>query len=155
MKPIPLIAAVVLGLGVVAAAASGRLAGWLSGPADARLTGAVPSTESASATAGCLDEAEMRRVIREELAAIAATATPAPRSPSTGPAEPSPVPVASAAQVARVDQRVDEYIRSGVISDAEMARLQSEIATLDPAARRAVMQRLVRALNSGALDGRL
>jgi hypothetical protein len=50
---------------------------------------------------------------------------------------------------------VDDYIQTGVISESEMARLQSDIARLDPAARRAAMQKLVRALNSGALDGRL
>jgi hypothetical protein len=64
-------------------------------------------------------------------------------------------PASSAEQIELVNRRVDDYISAGVISESEMARLQGDIARLDPAARRAAMQRLVRALNSGALDGRL
>jgi hypothetical protein len=155
MKPILQIAAIALGLGVVAAAASGRLAGWFAGPGEVRLAGAVsaPTSPAAMEDGRCLDEAELRRVIREELVAAAAASVPAQGSPAS--AAGSPAPTASADQVEFVNQQVDEYIRAGLISDSEMARLQSDIAKLDPAARRAALQKLVRALNTGALDGRL
>jgi len=157
MKPILQIAAIALGLGVVAAAASGRLSGWLAGPGEAHVAGAgpAPASPAATTTGRCLDETEMRRVIREELAAAAAAGVPAQGTPASASAAVSPVPPSSADQVEFVNRQVDEYIRAGVISESEMARLQSDIATLDPAARRAAMQKLVRAMNSGALDGRL
>jgi hypothetical protein len=148
MKPILQIAAIALGLGVVVGAASGRLAGWLAGPGEARVADAGPAPTSPAATEAlrCLDEVELRRVIREELAAAAAGKVPAHGLPA---------PASSADQVEFVNRQVDEYIRAGVISESEMARLQSDIARLDPAARRAALQKLVRAMNSGALDGRL
>jgi len=97
----------------------------------------------------------MRRVIREEIVAASAAKVPAQSGLAQIPAEIPPVPVASPAQVALVNRRVDDYIQTGVISPSEMVRLQSDIARLDPSARRAAMQKLVRAMNSGALDGRL
>jgi len=97
----------------------------------------------------------MRRVIREEIVAASAAKVPTQSGLAQIPAEIPPVPVASPAQVALVNRRVDDYIQTGVISQSEMVRLQSDIARLDPAARRAAMQKLVRAMNTGALDGRL
>ena len=97
----------------------------------------------------------MRRVIREEILAASAAIVPAQSGLARNPAETPPTPVASPAQVALVNRRVDDYIQTGVISESEMVRLQSDIARLDPAARRAAMQKLVRAMNTGALDGRL
>lgn len=97
----------------------------------------------------------MRRVIREEILAASAAKVPEQSRPSQNPTEIPPAPVASPDQVALVNQRVDDFIEVGVISGSEMARLQSDIARLDPAARRAAMQKLVRAMNTGALDGRL
>ena len=152
MKPILLVAAIVLGLGVIAAAASGRLSGWLAGPGEARFAGPVSAATPTAAAGSCLDETEMRRVIREELAAAAAAPVAAQVSPTSATSE---SPATSAAQVELVNRHVDQYLQAGVISESEMARLQSDIAALDPAARRAAMQRIVRALNSGALDGRL
>jgi len=157
MKPILQIAAIALGLGVVAAAASGRLSAWFDGAAEARVSGAGPAPTSATTTEArsCLDEAEMRRVIREELAAATAASVTAQGSPAPASAVGSLAPPSSADQIEFANRQVDEYIRAGVISESEMARLQSDIATLDPAARRAALQKLVRAMNSGALDGRL
>lgn len=97
----------------------------------------------------------MRRVIREEIVAASAADSFAQSRPSRSPAEMPPATVASPAQAALVNRQVDDFIRAGVISESEMARLQSDVAALDPAARRAAMQKLVRAMNTGALDGRL
>jgi hypothetical protein len=157
MKPILQIAAIALGLGVVAAAASGRLAGWFAEPEEARVAGAgpAPTSPATSGAGSCLDEAELRRVIREELAAAAAARVPEQGAPAPASAAGSPAPPASADRVESVNRQVDEYIRAGVISESEMARLQSDIARLDPTARRAALEKLVRAMNAGALDGHL
>ena len=157
MKPILQIAAIALGLGVVAAAASGRLSKWLPGPGEAHVAdaGPAPTRPEVTESGRCLDEAELRRVIREELAAAAGAGVPAQGPPAPASAASSPAPPSSPDRVEFVNRQVDEYIRAGVISDSEMARLQSDIATLDPAARRAALQKLVRAMNTGALDGRL
>lgn len=54
-----------------------------------------------------------------------------------------------------VDQEVDFYINHGAISNQEMSNLQLEIAKLDPSGKKQAMSRLVKAINSGQLDGRL
>jgi len=157
MKPWPVLAAFALGVVVATVVANGRLQELFAEPGRAQVAGSAPATTRPGATEAsrCLDETEMRRVIREELAAAAAANVDARGTPASVPADLPPAPVASPAQVALVTRQLDGYLQAGVISDSEMARLQSEIGKLDPAARRAAMQRLVRALNSGALDGRL
>lgn len=157
MKPILQGAAIAIAFAAGAAATSGRVAEWLPGPDGASLAGvtAAPTDPTAAETGRCLDEVEMRRVIREELA-MAATAAPAASGPPmAGAVASTPAAAASPEQAELVNRRVDEYIRAGVISESEMTRLQSEIATLDPVARRAALQKIVRAMNSGALEGRL
>ena len=157
MKPILQIIAIALAFALGMAAASGRLAQWLAGSDGPGLAGVTASSNdpAATETGRCLDEVEMRRVIREELATAAATAPAGQLPPTAGAVAGTPTTPASPEQVELVNRRVDEYIRAGVVSESEMARLQGEIATLDPAARRAAMQKLVRAMNSGALEGRL
>jgi hypothetical protein len=157
MKPVPLLGALALGAAVATLVANGGIPGWFAKTDGARIAGSAAATASPAATEAprCLDEAEMRRVIREEIVAASAAKVPVQGRPARNPAEIPPTPVASPAQVALVNRRVDDYIQAGVISESEMVRLQSDIARLDPAARRASMQKLVRALNSGALDGRL
>ena len=157
MKPILQVAVIALAFAAGAAATSRRVADWLPGPDRTSLAGVTgaPTDPAAPETGRCLDEVEMRRVIREELA-TAAAATPAAHGPPTaGSVASTTATPASPEQVELVNRRVDEYIRAGVISESEMTRLQSEIATLDPAARRAALQKIVRAMNSGALEGRL
>jgi hypothetical protein len=156
MKPILQVAAIALAF-AAGAAASGRLAEWRAGP-DEPIPAAVTATRTdpAAPEAGrCLDEIEMRRVIREELTMAAAAAPAAHGPPTAGSVASTAAPIASPEQVEFVNRRVDEYIRAGVISESEMTRLESEIATLDPAARRAALQKIVRAMNTGALEGRL
>jgi hypothetical protein len=157
MKPVPLLGAFALGAAVASVVANGRLPGWFPKTEGAHIAGSAVSTASPAATESprCLDEAEMRRVIREEIVAAPAANVPTQSGLAQNPAEIPPVPVASPAEVALVNSQLDRYIQAGVISNSEMARLQSEIGKLDPAARHAAMQKLVRAMNSGALDGRL
>jgi hypothetical protein len=157
MKPVPLLGAFALGAAVASVVASGGLPGWFAKTAGARIAGSAIATASPAATESprCLDEGEMRRVIREEIVAASAANVPAPGRPSDHLTEIPSAPVSSPDQVALVNRRVDDFIEVGVISESEMVRLQSDIARLDPTARRAAMQKLVRAMNTGALDGRL
>jgi hypothetical protein len=157
MKPVPLLGAFALGAAVASVVASGGLTGGFTRTQGARIAGSAVQTAGPAATEPprCLDEADMRRVIREEIVATSAAKVPAQVQSSQNPTEISPGPVASPDQVALVNRRVDDFIEVGVISESEMVRLQSDIARLDPAARRAAMQKLVRAMNTGALDGRL
>lgn len=54
-----------------------------------------------------------------------------------------------------IEQRIDAYSAAGSITDSQMQELQAEIAQLDEASRRQMMSRLVRALSSGDIKGRL
>jgi len=157
MRPVVVLGAVALSAAAVWVIASNGLAGWFAVKDGARTAeGATANaTPAATEASRCLDEAEIRRVIREELVAATAAIVAASDAPAPGRAGLPPVPAASPAEVALVNSQLDRYIQAGVISNSEMARLQSEIGKLDPAARSAAMRKLVRAMNSGALDGRL
>ena len=54
-----------------------------------------------------------------------------------------------------VRQSLDFYAQTGRITEQEMAKLQTEIANLHPEDRDAMLRRLVRELNTGAIEGRL
>ena len=58
-------------------------------------------------------------------------------------------------QLEVVHQEIEFYINRGKISDLEMQELQGAIAKLDEEGRRAMLGQLVKALNSGELEGRL
>lgn len=159
MRSVVPIVTLVLGIALGVIGATSRSSGWFAD------TDVAPQPASRTTDAGiasgsppsqrCPDEAQLRLVIREELAAAAGSPGSVPGSHPAG-AGPGPTdPGDAQARVELVNRKVDDYIRAGTISDSEMALLQSEIATLDPAARTAAMQKLVRSMNSGALDGRL
>lgn len=132
----------------------------VTAPAAAEPSVAVPAAEVAPAIAraqprGYPDAGEIRRIVRQELAAqLGALTTVAPEE--TVAAEPDPVREAELQhQLAWVDQEIDRYVGVGKISDLEMQLLQGEIAKLDKEGQRRMLGRLVRALNSGELEGRL
>jgi len=54
-----------------------------------------------------------------------------------------------------VAQQLEYYASVGSISDADMQKLQMDIAKLDDAGRTEMLRELMRALNSGRLEGRL
>jgi hypothetical protein len=102
-----------------------------------------------------VDEQLLRDVIREELAAYAGAWVAREEGSEQ---EEAYDPDAEAERQARreyVEQRIEYYSSVGYISDAEMQLLKSEIARLDPDSRPAMMEKLVRALNTGAIDGRM
>jgi hypothetical protein len=54
-----------------------------------------------------------------------------------------------------IAQQIETYRATGTITDAQMQELQADIAKLDEASRKQMMSRLLRALNSGDIKGRL
>jgi len=135
--------------------------GWFGAGDDGALGATAPDAAASQALTGYetgnrgLTEGELRRIIREELAAYpaATTAAQSPNYPGGDAARPGAPP--GSREFERIDQQVDEYIRAGAISDAEMVKLQEELGQLDPAARRQLLGKIVRAMNSGALKGNL
>ncbi len=100
-----------------------------------------------------LDEERLRYIIRDELrselAQLASEQPPVAEAPA--PRD----PVEAEQQRVQVLQQIEYYSSAGRISDAEMQKLQMEIARLDPAARTEALRALTRAMNSGQLEGRL
>jgi hypothetical protein len=116
---------------------------------------AAPTAVIASGTAPTVDEAWLRRIIREELARQ--HNRPASEHNASA-AQPTPPRAATAADLQRRDnisQRIEAYAATGAITDAQMSELQADIARLDPANRRQMMSKLVRSMNSGDIKGRL
>lgn len=111
---------------------------------------ANPLPAAISSVAPGVDEDRLRAVIREEFARlhVAGEATPTVASQPRD---------ASADRQRRelIEQQIDAYSSAGAITDVEMMELQAEIAKLDEPSRRQMMSRLVRALNSGDIKGRL
>jgi hypothetical protein len=143
---------------IIAARANGRLLADDDGgvgPAGSAPDASLLTVVGSTAGQACLNEVALRRIIREELAthpvAVAASQNPPESNAAAAPASPAD----SKRQYERVNQQVDNYIRAGAISQADMAALQGEIGLLDKAGQHEMLGKIVRAINSGALDGRL
>jgi len=98
------------------------------------------------------DENQLRKIVREELAAqLSLLAVPNRAEGEV----PDPV-LRDLKRQERdlVEQEIAHYISMGQISDVEMQMLQADIARLDKSGREEMLRRLVRAINTGELDGR-
>lgn len=112
-----------------------------------------------------LDEAHLREIIRHELdqgrvrladsPPQAASARSGGPSGNTGEVPGTPPDVSYQRRLEDVEQRLTYYVQTGRITPTEMARLQSDVAGLRPPERRAMVSRLVKALNEGVLKARL
>ena len=99
---------------------------------------------------------QIRIVIREELSAALLTAFPEQPSIQAGRLNSRYQDESEHQnQLENVSDQIDYHMRQGAISDQEMSALQIELTTLDQAGRNLMMRKLVRALNSGDLKGRL
>ena len=116
-----------------------------------------PRVADAGQAADALTAEQVRKIVREELRAqIGALASSAGAVGMDSTAAPDPYDeIEYQQQYELVDQELDFFINQGTISDTDMAVLQMEIAKLDPEGREEMLRRIVRALNSGELDGRL
>ena len=120
--------------------------------APAATAAAMPADAyTVTSVAPALDEQRLRGIIREELAAYA--------GPAGSMAARPPAPVRSAEADARqreqVEAQIAHYRSVGKISDSEMQALQGQIAGLDPATRKEMLARLVRAINAHEIDGQM
>ena len=118
--------------------------------AGAQLQAGVSSKDSHP----CLDEMELRRIIREELAAHPPAIATSQTAEESNVAADSPREPGNKQRLEAVNRQLDDYIGAGAISESEMEALQSEIASLDKAGRHEMLGKLVRAMNSGSLQGR-
>jgi hypothetical protein len=116
--------------------------------ADVRPANPIASTGSAAAPSS--DEDRLRAIIREELGQLHVERD-APPQVAPRPRDRS----ADLQQRANVEQQIETYRGSGAITEAQMQDLQADIAQLDDAARKQMMSKLIRALNSGDIKGRL
>lgn len=117
------------------------------------LTPGLPTAVTSMPVATCMDEAVLRQILRQELTAYSPAITVTQREdvPSVDPrGQGQPL---NSAEFARIDQQTDLYISAGAISDAQMEKLQDELSRLDPVARREILSKITKAINSGALAG--
>jgi len=116
-----------------------------------------PGDADSNQTTDVLSAEQVRRIVREELRAqIGVLASSAGTTDPDLTMAPDPYDeIDYQQQYELVDQELEFFINQGTISGAEMAALQQEIAKLDAEGRTEMLRRLVQALNSGELDGRL
>jgi hypothetical protein len=95
-------------------------------------------------------EERLRTIVREELARIQAQ-----RNASSSPAAQPRNPSLDVQRREAVEQQIETYRGVGAVTDAQMQELQADIAQLDDASRKQMMSKLIRALNSGEIKGRL
>ena len=100
---------------------------------------------------------EIRTIVAEELAKVPLQTgqEPAARSPKQPDASSESDPVAYQQQVDAVNQTIEFYRSVGDISVSQMQALQLEIGRLEEPARQRALNRLVRALANGEIDGQL
>ena len=113
------------------------------------------SSSIAQPTSGAVPhvgEERLRAIIREELARLQSTAQ-VNASPAAAPSPRNPAIDADRREA--VAQQIEIYRGVGAITDAQMQELQVEIAQLDVTGRKEMMSKLMRALNSGEIKGRL
>ena len=100
-----------------------------------------------------LNEGRLRKIVREELRAQLDESLP---SATQAAEDEGPEPVSAAEYQYRLDaamENLDYYIVEGEISNADMIKLQSEIALLDEDGRRQMLSLLTRAMSTGELEG--
>jgi hypothetical protein len=111
----------------------------------------APASAAASAgAASALDEARLRQIIREELAAHHAA------EGETGRIAAAPIdPTEATRRKSAVAQQINYYRSIGKISEKQMADLELEISRLDPAGRKEMLSMLSRAINAQEIKTRL
>lgn len=100
-------------------------------------------TQSAASLTG----ADIRQIIREEIAATDSDAQ------MTRTADARPREATSYGDKAEVQRELDAYLAHGGIGQMEMAKLQMSIAQLSPPERSEMLSKLTTALNQGDIDG--
>jgi hypothetical protein len=110
------------------------------------------SSGPTSGVASNVREERLRIIVREELARLQSSAQ---GSASSSLEAQRRNPTTDVHQREAVAQQIETYRGAGAITDAQMQELQADIAQLDDASRKQMMSKLIRALNSGEIKGRL
>lgn len=113
----------------------------------------LPTSDDANA--GVINEDRLRQIIREELVAHVENGSLPESQVSRSVASATVDPLKMEARREQISQQLEYYVSVGRISDAEMQKLQIDIAKLDADGRTEMLRELTRALNSGRLEGRL
>ena len=117
--------------------------------------GPAPTSALSAGNTTFLDEDRLRLIIRDELA-VQFEDRAVLQSHASPDAAPTTVdPVEMEARREQLSQQLEYYVSVGRISDAEMQKLQIDIARLDAKGRTEMLRELTRALNSGRLEGQL
>ena len=114
--------------------------------------GAAVAEKPAATASGGMEEAQLRRIIREELA-VALRDQDEHRIKDTAAQRRSPED--NHYQREYVSQQIDYYASVGSIDEQEMHELQREIAELDEAGRKEMLSKLTRAMNTRQIKGQL
>ena len=113
------------------------------------------SQSNSSDTSNYVNEDRLRQIIREELAAQPDGGIGPAKQVDAVFASDSTDKAENQYQREQVAQQLNYHTSVGSISNAEMQKLQGEITKLDEASRTEMLRELIRALNSGQLEGRL
>lgn len=113
------------------------------------------SSDTRLTSASYPDEDQLRKIVREELAAQLGTLSGTVTQENAVSVSRPRDEVEDQKQKELVAQQLSYHKSVGHISDSDMQKLQVEIARLDEAGRREMLGELSRAINSGQLDGRL
>ena len=117
--------------------------------------GRATISDNSTGSGTVISEDRLRQIIREELVDQFENQSLSQPQPSRF-AEPAPVdPVEMEARREQISQQLEYYVSVGRISDAEMQKLQIDMAKLDAKGRTEMLRELTRALNSGRLEGQL
>jgi hypothetical protein len=119
----------------------------LSSPEGAAPMAAVMPLEAMPA------EEQLRRIVREELAAWSAPGSDPRASAPTAPH--TSARTDQRAQLELASRQLEQYRSQGHMSPVEMGNFQEEIAKLDPSVRKQMLINLVRAMNAGEIRGEL
>jgi len=104
-----------------------------------------------NARSASLSGDEMRKILREEIAALD-TSTRTATAPAQ-PVKPQHTPQQIKTAVTAVDRDINYFRSRGAIDEVEMASLQAKIAKLPLAERRAALSSLTKAMSKGEIDG--
>ena len=123
-----------------------------AGPAAAERTAPVPR----AAVAAYPGDERLRQVIREELTDVLAASMAQEAKPAPLAARNEAVDRAAIERRRQeVEARLQYHASVGTISPSDMQALQADIAQLDEPARTEMLGELIKALNTGRLEGRL
>lgn len=115
----------------------------------------VPADGYSSESYSFPNENQLRNIIREELQAHMIVKTGSDHQDDAAMASDSEYTAENQYQLDLVSRKLDYFESVGTTTEMEMQDIQVEIAKLHPADRNRMLNRLIRSMNAGDIDGRL